>query len=271
MNSNEFEVTENQIRRMFEDSYGPIDVQGWHPRLRWLYNYFTPDEWYQTLIDNLVTSECVWLDVGGGKSVFHNPGLETKLSSQCKKLVSLDPSDNIQENDVVHERLQCMIEDLDNKTEHHERYSLATLRMVAEHIEEPDEALSTLSKILIPGGHVVLLTPWKYSPNTLVSRIVPDSLHWIFTRLLTPDRLEEDVFPTAYRLNTRHDLRCHFNTAGFDEVGFLMLPDCGLFHRYKFLSRIEIGAGALFRKFRFRYPESNILGVYKKRNESAAN
>lgn len=62
-----------------------------------------------------------------------------------------------------------------------------------------------MQRILRPGGRFVFLTgnAWDYS--AVIARLVPNRFHpWIVAR--TEGRQERDVFPVAYRTNTRRQI-----------------------------------------------------------------
>ena len=76
------------------------------------------------------------------------------LAKRCKVLVGLDPSDNIDENPLIHERFKGLLEDYHTDR----RFDLVTLRMVAEHISNPSAAVAALSRLCSPGGE------WSFTP-----------------------------------------------------------------------------------------------------------
>jgi SAM-dependent methyltransferase len=90
------------------------------------------------------------------------------------------------------------------------RFDIIVARHVFEHIEPVEFIAQELMRILKPGGIIAAVTPNKWGYIALGARAVPNRLH---VRVLTrsqPDRKPEDVFPTAYRLNTPRALRRAF-------------------------------------------------------------
>src|SRR5579859_7552801 len=86
--------TQVNLEEVFRQKHGPNC--GWGPRLRARFGYFTPDDVYESCVSNHVSGETEWLDVGGGRGLF--PDNETAariLSERCRRLVGVDPSDNI--------------------------------------------------------------------------------------------------------------------------------------------------------------------------------
>jgi ubiquinone/menaquinone biosynthesis C-methylase UbiE len=176
---------------------------GMNPKLCWQYRYFSPDLIYEFKVAKLIGPDTVWLDVGGGRQIFpSNERLATLLASECRLLVSVDPSENVLENRFAHERVRCLVEEY--KTDH--RFDLVTMRMVAEHIEEPDSALSALHGLVKPGGQVVVYTVNKWSPASVIAALTPMKVHNLAKRLLWNTE-ERDTFPVFYRMNTHQKLK----------------------------------------------------------------
>lgn len=252
--------TDQDLQRHFACLYGDVWKHGWRVRLMHRFGYITAEAQYEATVDRLVSDGDSWLDVGGGTSIFpHNSSLSATLSRRCGLLVGVDPSENLAENPYVHERACCTIEEY--KSEH--TFDLATLRMVAEHIQAPEPAIESLGRLIKPGGKVVVFTPNRWSPASVAASLLPFRLHQPITRLLWGTK-EEDVFPTVYRMNTRRRLCRLFEAGGFREAAFAYLDNCCTFQRFRLSCTAELSLWWLFRKLRLRYPENNLLGVYEK-------
>lgn len=256
--------TERDLEQHFRDLYGDVRKHGWRVRMMHRFGHSTAEAWYEATVERLVTPGCVWLDVGGGKSIFpHNPELSAKLAQRCAVLVGVDPSDNIATNPFVHERAQCLIEDY-----HSERqFDLATLRMVAEHIQETESAVRSLARLVKPGGRVLVYTPNRWSPVSLAAAAIPFRLHQPITHFLWGTK-EEDVFPTVYRMNTRRALRALFEQGGFTEVAFAHLDNCNTLQRFRATCFAELSVWWVLHKLGLHYPENNLLGIYQRRADA---
>lgn len=235
---------------------------GWATRMRLSFDYFTPDEVYEATVERMVAPGTTWLDVGCGRNVFpSNPGLARVLADRCRRLVGVDPDETIEENTFVHERVCATIDTFEST----ERFDIVTLRMVAEHVADPEATLQTLARLTKPGGSVVIYTVNQWAPASVVARAVPFSLHHAIKHWLWKTD-EKDTFPVAYRMNTRRRLRRLFETHGFHEASFVYLDDCRSFGNTRALLRLELSACHVFRSLGFTYPENCLLGVYL-RNE----
>lgn len=251
--------TRCELQERFDKQYGNVQKHGWRIRMWHRFGYFSSDAWYEAVVDRLVTHDHTWLDVGGGKGIFpHNREQSKALSERCEFLAGVDPSDNILSNPYVHDRAKCNIEEYTSDR----RFDLVTLRMVAEHIQNPKAVIDSLTRLMRPGGKVVIYTPYRWSPASVVASLVPFWLHQSATHFLWGSK-EEDVFPTAYRMNTRGSLRTLFQNGGFKEIAFTHL-DCALFQTFRITCFLDLSVWWFLRHLGLRYPETNLLGVYEK-------
>lgn len=234
--------------------------RGWTPRLHDRFGYRSPDDWYEATLFHLIGPETDWLDVGCGRHVFpHNQDGARHLAATCRLLVGVDPSDNIRDNQVVHERAHCMLQDY--RTDR--RFDLVTMRMVAEHIEDPAAAVAALSRLIRPGGLAVIYTVTKFSPASLVAAVTPMPVHHVVKRILWGGS-EEDTFPVVYRMNTRRELCALFNQGGFREESFAYLDDCRSLAQWWLPAAAELALWKTLRVVGLRYPEACLLGLYRK-------
>ncbi|MBI2827563.1 MAG: class I SAM-dependent methyltransferase [Planctomycetia bacterium] len=252
--------TRQDMEKHSDDLYGDVRKHGWRVRMMHRFGYFGSEAWYEATVDKLVTEGCSWLDVGGGKAIFpDNKRLSEALSRRCGLLVGVDPSDNIASNPYVYEAVKCRIDEYESDR----KFDVVTLRMVAEHIENPKPAVESLSRLMTTGGTVVIFTPNRWSPVSVAASIIPFSLHQPITHFLWGTK-QEDVFPTVYKMNTRRQLRTLFEDAGFAEIAFSYLDNCSTFQRFRASCFLELSLWWVLRKVRLRYPENNLLGVYEK-------
>ena len=256
--------SERQLTSLFERYKADVSQHGWRVRMRQKFGHHKPELWYQTVVDSLVTEECRWLDVGGGKDILsRNPELSRELAERCKYLIAVDPSETVNQNKYVDDRAQTTIE----KYQSDELFDLATLRMVAEHVLHPALAVESLRRLVKPKGYVVVFTPNKWSIMSLMASAIPDRFHPLLVRILSPRRKEEDVFPTHYKMNTKRQLNELFATGGFEEVGFKYLDDVAGTQRFRIPCFIGLCVWKIFHVLQVVYPENNLLGVYRRCDE----
>jgi SAM-dependent methyltransferase len=73
---------------------------------------------------------------------------------------------------------------------------------VLEHIIDVQRFEQEISRLLKPGGYFCARTPHALHYVALFARLIRNTRHVSVLRMIQPARRAEDVFPTAYRLNT---------------------------------------------------------------------
>lgn len=249
---------------VFRLKYGDPDRPerlGWGPRMRRRFGYASPDDHYEALVARLVGPDARWLDVGCGRHLFPGNGaLAQELAARCRELVGVDPDATLAENPFVHEKVFAPIDEFTTDR----RFDLVTLRMVAEHVEQPQRVVGVLAACTAPGGLVVVYTVNRWSPVPMLTSVIPFALHQPVKRLLWRTEAK-DTFPTAFRMNSRRRLRALFDAAGFDEAWFTKLDDCRTLARFRIGLWAELGVRRVLRALGLRYPENCLLGVYRRR------
>ena len=244
----------------FSRKYGEKHELGPNPKRRLKYGYFLPADLYESAVEGLVGEETRWLDVGGGKSLFpDNVPLANELSAVCRLLVAVDPSENILQNPFADQKYQTLLEDWSTD----QTFELITMRMVVEHVEDPDKFMWKVSSLLAPGGICVLFTVWKYAPVSLISALVPFRLHNSIKRVFWGTE-EEDTFPTHYKLNTRGAQEQYASQAGLKSVVMLRLNDCSVTGAFGSLANPELLLESGFRMLGLPYPEHCLLSAFRK-------
>ena len=251
-------ITTSDLQRLALLKYGPVPERGWGPRMRDRFGYFTPDDWYETLVDQLVTPSTRWLEVGCGRHIFpSNTQLASRLSARCARLVGVDESDNIADNPFIHAYQQVYLEDFQTD----EVFDLITLRMVAEHVRDPLKLAAALTKLLAPGGRVVIYTVHRWAPVSVVAWLTPMTVHHALKGVLW-NAEERDTFPVEYRMNTRKALSATFTQFGFEEKSYRLLSDCRTFQRWKLTNLMELALWKMFHAVGLNYPEVCVLTSY---------
>lgn len=259
-------ISNQHIFEIFVEKYGHPEKTGWSPRQRYKFGYYQAADFYEAIIDKLVSEKTSWIDVGGGRAIFpHNERLSERLAKRCTRMVAVDPSPNVHEHPYAHERHQSLLEDFETE----EKFDLATLRMVAEHVTNPDALARKLRELLKTGGMVVIYTINKYSPMPIVTYLTPFSLHFKMKKMIWGGE-EKDTFPVAYKMNTRKELRNIFGSQGFIEKHFQYLDDLSTFSKFRYLNLLELSVWKGLNTIGLRYPENNLLGVYQAQAQAQA-
>jgi 2-polyprenyl-3-methyl-5-hydroxy-6-metoxy-1,4-benzoquinol methylase len=262
--ASEYTSSRDELLRVFQSKYCGESVLGWGPKQRLKHNYFTPDDYYEALVSRLLEHGDRWCDVGCGRDIFPtHPALAAICASRCEFVFGIDPDENIKENRFLHEGFQGLVEDC--PTTH--QFDLVTMRMVAEHIVHPERAIARIARLLKPGGRVVIYTPHKWAPMSIVASIVPFPLHNFFKRFLWATEAR-DTFPTQYKLNTRKDLGRYAAASGMRELHFARVDDCRITNAYRTLNLLELKAMDLLRRVGLPYPEACIIAVYGRPRET---
>jgi SAM-dependent methyltransferase len=176
-----------------------------------------------SIVDELVGKNDIVLDLGAGRDRFaeFGPHLDrvSRLKARCKRVIGVDVDPVVLTNqalDEAHvivpgERLPFADGSIDLI------YSYAVL----EHVDEPAGLVDEIARVLKPGGWFCAWTPNKWGYVGIGARLVPNALHARLLRTVQPQsRLQADVFPTRYRLNTLSTIRRFFGARNFESFSF---------------------------------------------------
>lgn len=217
--------------------------------------YHTPDAHYEAALLRLVGPDTRWLDVGCGRSPCpFNPHLAAHLAQRCALLAGVDASANIAANPYLHRAIRSNVAAMNP-----DAYDLVTMRMVAEHVAEPDRLAAMLRRLVAPGGTLLIYTVHAASPSALVGKLAPQTLHRLAMRGLFRGE-DRDVFPAYYRMNTIGQLR--WILRGFEARQLSLLDDCRLTLRRPKLHAAELALWSIWRRTTLAYPECCILGEF---------
>jgi len=176
-----------------------------------------------SIVDELVGEDDIVLDLGAGRDRFteFGPHLDrvSRLKDRCKRVIGVDVDPVVLTNQALHEahvvlpgaRLPFADASIDLI------YSYAVL----EHVDDPAALADEIARVLKPGGWFCAWTPNKWGYVGIGARLVPNSLHARLLRTIQPQsRLQADVFPTRYRMNTLGAVRHLFGRRGFESFSF---------------------------------------------------
>lgn len=191
------------------------------PELRW-----NQEIWGESVRRHL-TKGTRWLDAGCGWRLLGEDleSLENDLISSSELTVGVDVNVPHLEKHLNIKR--CVCATLDELPFPDEAFDLVTCNMVVEHLSHPVAIFQEFSRVLSPGGTLMVHTPntrnyivfasmmaKKFLPRSVILRLIPDS------------RSEEDIFPTFYRANSPAALRAVGESASLipESTRFLTQP-----------------------------------------------
>ncbi len=99
-------------------------------------------------------------------------------------------------------------------------FDLVYADWVLEHVATPGPFAREIGRILKPGGWFCARTPNRWGMTGLATNLVPSKYHAAIVGRLQPGRIEMDVFPTTYKLNTPSQLRRHFPGTEWDHFSY---------------------------------------------------
>jgi SAM-dependent methyltransferase len=184
---------------------------------------------FERKIDSLISSNDTLMDAGCGRTA---PVLR-KYRGKVRRLIGVD----VVEFPSPIEGVELLNSDLARMPVMDRSVDVVISRSVMEHIADPANVYREIARVLRPGGTFVFLTGnfWDYA--AVITNIVPNRFHpWIVAR--TQGRAENDVFPTAYKTNTRGAVERWSRGAGFEVVSYQYLgqyPTYFMFNGFLFL------------------------------------
>ncbi len=179
------------------------------------------------------------------------------LAARCRSLTGVDPSDNIDENTLLHHRAKCMLQDYVTDR----RYDLITMRMVAEHITDPAVAVAALRRLLKPDGQVVIYTVYKFAPVSLIASWDADVGAPCGEGRGVGGR-GEGYFPDGVQDEYAGRAGAVVAAEGMQEMRFRRLDGHQVHQPWLLLNATELLMWRVFNLFGVPYPEHCLLGVY---------
>ena len=194
--------------------------------------YFRDDHPYQIFereVERHLRPDHALLDAGCGRTA---PILQ-KFRSRVRRRIGVDLVDFARVVDGL-ELHRC---DLGSMPVEDGCVDVTMARSVMEHVTDPSRVFREIHRVLKPGGRFIFLTAnlWDYA--SIIAKLIPNRFHpWLVSR--TEGREEQDVFPVAYRTNTRRAVQKWAKQAGFEIVSFRYLgqyPSYFMFNGFLFL------------------------------------
>ena len=160
-------------------------------------------------VGSLISPEMTVLDLGAGRGAWFEDGdinvirNMRLLKGKVKEVIACDVDKIVLENKSAD---TCLIM-VDNKIPCKDNsIDLIISDFVIEHIEDTKGYFYEIDRVLKTNGYFCARTPHKFHYVSCAARIVRNSQHSRFLHWVQPGRKEEDIFPTAYKMNTLKDI-----------------------------------------------------------------
>ncbi len=166
---------------------------------------------YFNRVNALIGPESRVLDFGAGRGKLQ--AIETgwkrhlcSLKGRCARFIGVDVDPVVLKNPMTDEN--HLIGSDGTIPLPDASVDLVTSWAVLEHVTNPEITAQELDRVLKPGGWLCAWTPNKWGYVGIGARLVPNQFHAAILRKIGIDgRLDEDVFPVAYKMNTRAALK----------------------------------------------------------------
>lgn len=166
-----------------------------------------------TRVNALLRPDMTVIDLGAGRGV-SLLGPETyarrlfALQGKVEKVIGIDVDDAVAEHPRLDEWHVVPIGQPYPVAD--ASVDLIVANWVLEHVADPLDFVSEVYRVLKPGGWFCARTPNRWSYVGIAANLVPNQLHTGVMSRLWPERADQDVFPTVYRMNTMGALRRAF-------------------------------------------------------------
>jgi SAM-dependent methyltransferase len=195
---------------------------------------------YADALRNELPGATAWLDLGCGHQFLPDwlPDLERRLAiGECRAVgVDLDRG-ALRAHRDLRLRIVGSIEQLPVASA---TFDLVTANMVVEHVEQPASLFAEVSRVLKPGGLLLIHTPNAQGYTTLLTRMIPESWRPRLAYLLQ-ERFEHDVYRTFYRANTVEALVTAAHHWGLRPIDVRTVHSSPQLYRIPLLRSIEAG------------------------------
>lgn len=177
---------------------------------------------FWTRVSALATESSVVLDFGAGRGVASEDPIDFRrdlqiLRGRVHRVIGCDVDAVVLDNPLLDEAAVVTGQSIPVSSQ---SIDLVVANSVFEHVEEPRWVADELDRVLRPGGWICARTPNRHGYIAMGARLVPNRAHISALRHLQPRRQAQDVFPTAYRMNTKGALRRMFPLDRFSHHTF---------------------------------------------------
>jgi SAM-dependent methyltransferase len=181
---------------------------------------------FYSRIRHLINADSVVVDFGAGRGLLgtlipdHPKMSIVDLRSSAKRVIGVDIDPAVMENELLDEahiiKNDNILPFADNSVD------LIFANWVLEHVENPDNFMREMRRVLKPGGWFCARTPNRWGYVGMAVTMIPNSLHVSLLRYLRPTIKSEDVFPTQYKMNSRGRIKKYLSPSEWDASLFII-------------------------------------------------
>lgn len=180
----------------------------------------------QSIYEDVLIEHCKdnyrWLDLGCGHHLLPAWRLEQEkiLIEKAKLVVGIDYDFRSLRK---HETIKNIVRgDIGKLPFPNNTFDLITSNMVFEHLDNPEQQLTEIARVLTKGGKLIFHTPNNCGYSTLLARMIPDIIKDKLV-LFLQGRAEEDIFPAYYRINSPSKIKKIASSSGLNVVKIKMI------------------------------------------------
>lgn len=165
-----------------------------------------PYRLFEREVMSCLSHELVLLDAGCGRTM---PVLKGYIG-KASRLIGVELVEFTESIDGI----ESVNSDLANIPLPDSSVDVIMSRSVFEHLVDPEAVYQEMHRLLRPGGRLIFLTAnlWDYA--TIIAKLVPNRFHGRIVAKVE-GRAEEDVFPTAFKTNSRSAVHRLAKKSGF--------------------------------------------------------
>jgi SAM-dependent methyltransferase len=215
---------------------------------------------YARMLHDAAEAASSWLDLGCGYDFVRNGATFSMPAGTCR-VVGLDMDATALRK---HTRLwQRVVGNGETLPFGRGTFDLVTMNMVMEHVKTPRLLFAEVSRVLRPGGVLLLHTPNAVGYTTLATRMVPAALRAPLAARIQ-GRTEDDLYPTYYRANSVNDLRRLGENTGLEMQQIEQIESSPMFASVPILLLPELMFIRLLRATRLRSLRPCLLARFRK-------
>lgn len=178
---------------------------------------------FYTQVNAILHQHMLVLDFGAGRGSSVEWPVRFKrdlltLKGKCAKVIGFDVDPAVRTNPLLDEAVVGAIGATLPFAD--AQFDLIVSRAAFEHIADPEFYAQELGRVLKPGGWLCAWTPNRWGIVGIAANLVPNRLHAKLLRYFEPTRLDCDVFPTSYLMNTAEALRRLFPEPGYRHASY---------------------------------------------------